>query len=102
MHTTTPQQTTHMIVIALEIALDSDGSCEGVKQARAHLQAAGASYTSLQLRPAALDCDGLYEPGFQLVMRTAQGTFSAVACDSLCPAVQVQHGDELLLLSDFS
>jgi len=96
----TPQQIIDLISNALGAALYAEDSWEGVECARDAL--AGVDFTSLRVRPAALNCDGLYEPGYQLVMRTERGTFSGVACSALWPAVQVRHGDQLLLLSSFS
>lgn len=87
---------------ALADALACDDSWEGVDDAQASIDANISEYDALSIRPAALNCDGIYEPGFNLVLRIGDDTYSAVACDLLSPPVQGRHGDKVIRLSQFS
>jgi hypothetical protein len=98
----THEQITTIIENALADALACEDSWEGVDDAKAAIRRDIDDYTHLTIRPAALNCDGLYEPGFDLVLCTGGETYSAAACDLLDPPVQVRRGERTLSLSEFS
>ena len=87
---------------ALAATLSHDCSYMGVEDAMRVLREQGCA-EGAQVRPAALNCDGTYEAGYEAVITTDEGVFSGVACDLLWPAVQVQqHPTARLRLRDFS